>query len=134
MSKRKYMHVHFSHILWSYLTESCWAACKEDDGPATFHVNHRIVFMFEWLSADHLVQPSAQSSTNFKVRSGCSGPYPVDFCKSLKMKVPQPLWTTCSSTSSPSPFPCWACYHCPLTTSPSVSFWCNSLILPATKN
>lgn len=131
MSKRKYMHVHFSHILlWLYRSGSCWAACKEDDGPATSDVDHRTVFMLEGLSGDLLVQPPTRSSVNFKVRSGCWGLYPVDFWKSQKMKISQLLWTAGSNASSPSlwrafsfnqTFPCCSLLPLPLVLLPHTS-------------
>lgn len=87
MSNREYMHVHFLHTLpLVHLTENCRTAGKEDDECATFYIDHRIAFMLEGLSGDHLVWPYAQSSAVLKVRSGCPWSRPFEFWKSLRWR------------------------------------------------
>lgn len=45
-------------------------------------------FMMDWTSGNHLVQSPTEGGANCKIRSGCSGHFPSEFWKSLRVEIP----------------------------------------------
>ena len=64
--------------------------------------NHRII----WVGRDlwrYVAQPPAQSRANFNARTGCSGPYPLEFLKSMTSLKPPGSLFQCPTTLAVKP-------------------------------